>query len=202
MTMTTFDAGTPTSRDATPILDAFAIHGGVAYGLARRILRDPFLAEDAVQDAFVKLWAGDAQFDPSRGSMRALLLTVTHHTSIDVVRRRSRHERTAQAYSLGASSASSASEEPGRAIEIAEDAREVRSALSTLPEAQRSVVELVYFSGFTGRRIADELGIPLGTVKSRLRMGLKKLSFALGDGVAMARPDRETRRRDVCGGAE
>jgi RNA polymerase sigma-70 factor, ECF subfamily len=157
---------------------AYGAHRDAAYRLAYGILRDGQAAEDAVQDAFVKFWTGTAQFDPSRGSMRALLLTIARHTSIDVIRRRTRRQRTENTY---CTDATYVTDGPERETERADEARHVRDALRALPYEQRRAIELAYFSGLTRREIAASCTVPVGTVKSRMRLGMRKLAVTLGD---------------------
>jgi len=177
-------ATVPGALDRTTLVGAYDTHRDAAYKLAYRILGDESAAEDAVQDAFLKLWTGGAQFDPSRGSMRGLLLTIARHTSIDAIRRRVRRERTENTYCTGATWTSDG---PERETERDEAARAVRSALVKLPNEQRSVVEMAYFSGLTRHQIAVEITVPIGTVKSRMRLGMRKLALALGDGADAVR---------------
>ena len=167
----------PLELDDT-LLAAYGEHRGSAYALAYRILGDGSAAEDAVQDAFLKLWTGSAQFDPSRGTMRGLLLTIARHTSIDVMRRRARRERTEQTY---CTDATYVADGPEHETERAVDARRVREALLALPAEQRGPIELAYFSGLTRREIAAAATLPIGTVKSRMRLGMRKLALALED---------------------
>jgi len=170
---------TPIALDPTTLVAAYGAHRSAAYTLAYRILGDGSAAEDAVQDAFLKLWTGAAQFDPSRGSMRGLLLTIARHTSIDVIRRRARRQRIESTYCIDATYVTDG---PERATECADEARHVRDALRDLPGEQRRTVEMAYFSGLTFRQIAEEMATPIGTVKSRMRLGLRKLASTLGDG--------------------
>ncbi len=165
----------PLMLDGT-LVAAYAEHHRSAYNLAYRILGDGAAAEDAIQDAFVKLWTGRAQFDPSRGTMRGFLLTIARHTSTDVMRRRARRERTEQTYCRDATYVT---EGPEQETERTVAARSVRDALRDLPEDQRRPIELAYFSGLTRRQIADSSTVPIGTVKSRMRLGMRKLSVAL-----------------------
>lgn len=170
--------GVPVVLDPATLVAAYGAHREAAYRLAYRILRDGAAAEDAVQDAFLKLWTGTAQFDPSRGSMLGLLLTIARHTSIDVIRRRATRQRTENTY---CTDETWTSDGPERATERGEDARNVRSALVNLPSEQRSVIEMAYFGGLSCRQIAGEMTIPIGTVKSRMRLGMRKLALSLGD---------------------
>ena len=164
--------------DATTLVDAYAEHRGAAFSLAYRILGDASSAEDAVQDAFVKLWTGSSQFDPSRGSMRGLVLTIARHTSIDVIRRRARRQRTEGEYCIDATYVTDG---PEQATERAYDAGRVRGAVDALPGHQRSAIKQAYYAGLTRREIATSSGVATGTVKSRMRLGMKKLALALAD---------------------
>jgi RNA polymerase sigma-70 factor, ECF subfamily len=167
-------------RARTGDVDAFTLLVGryrlpavrLAYGIAGNE------AEDAVQDAFVKLWVGTAQFDEARGSMRGLLLTITRHTSIDAIRKRTRRQRTETTYYA---EAPHVIDGPERATECADDARHIRSALVALPDQQRRAIEMAYFSGLTRREIATSHAVPEGTVKSRMRLGMAKLALTLAD---------------------
>ncbi len=168
----------PGALDPTTLVAAYSAHRGAAYRLAYRILGDGPAAEDAVQDAFLKLWIGTAQFDPARGSMRGLLLTITRHMSIDGIRRRARRQRTESTY---CTDATYVTDGPERETERADEARHVRDALLALPGEQRLAIEMAYFSGLTRREIAASGEAPIGTVKSRMRLGMKKLALTLAD---------------------
>lgn len=160
------------------LVAAYRAHRSVAFSLAFRILGDGPEAEDAVEEAFLKLWTGATQFDPSRGSMRGLLLTITRHTSIDIIRRRARRQRTENTYCTGATYVADG---PERETERADEARSVRLALRSLPQEQRRAIEMAYFSGLTRREIGASVSVPVGTVKSRMRLGMKKLALTLAD---------------------
>lgn len=168
----------PSALDPATLTAAYGAHRDAAYRVAYRILGDTSAAEDAVHDAFIKLWTGAAQFDPSRGSMRGLLLTIARHTSIDVIRRRARRRRTESTY---CADATYVADGPERATERAEEARHVRDALLALPGEQRLAIEMAYFSGLTRREIAASGTVSVGTVKSRLRLGMKKLASTFAD---------------------
>ena len=168
----------PAAMDPTTLVAAYGTHRGAAYSLAYRMLGDGPAAEDAVQDVFLKLWLGAVQFDPSRGSMRGLLLTITRHTSIDVMRRRARCQRVENTY---CTDATYVTDGPERATERAEEAQKLRDALLALPGEQRSAIEMAYFAGLTRREIAASGTLPVGTVKGRIRLGLKKLATTLAD---------------------
>jgi len=152
--------------------------GRPAYGLALRILRDESLAEDAVQDAFLAVWRTAPRFVPERGKASTWILTLVHRRAVDLVRREERRRTDA----LDPES------EPGdRSPPVDEEAwlrlqrERVQSALRQLPDQQREAIELAYYGGFTQSELADRLGQPLGTIKSRMFLGLGRLRELLGD---------------------
>lgn len=157
---------------------AFAViyerHGSVAYSLAHRMCGRPQAAEDVVQEAFLSAWRRAASYDPARGSLRTWLLGITHHRAVDALRRsgsdgRRRVDTPVEELEIG-SDVNVPSEVFDR-----DRAGVVREALVGLPDEQSRVIELAYFGGFTHTEIADMLGVPVGTVKGRMRLGLGKL---------------------------
>ena len=157
-------------------------HQGTMYGLAMRITNDAGLAQDVVQEAMLGVWRNAARFDPNRAKARTWILALVHHRAIDALRRRR---------------ASVALPEPDMpppaALVVPDiwddvvgrlDAVAVRGALARVPAAQREVLELAYFAGRTQQEIAGQVGIPLGTVKSRVRLGLVALRAELGGEVS------------------
>ena len=155
-------------------------YSGSAYGLAYRVLGQQVLAQDVVHDAFLAMWRAPEAYDPARGPFRGFFLALVHHRAVDTVRREERlRARTERAANL----------EPvvdeDVAEAVAEDAylgvrrKEVRAALGVLPPEQRQVVEMAYLDGRTQVQIAEELGIPLGTVKTRTFAAMRKLRKAL-----------------------
>ena len=159
--------------------DAFA---GLALGLIRRILRDPTTSEEVLQEVFWQIWQEAARYDPRRGSPEAWIVMRAKTRAIDRLRAIRRRERTfvAPVDESVARSSEAPEENPGVA---AETRGLVRSALDTLPEPQRRVVELAFFEGLTQSEIASRLGEPLGTVKTRARLGLERLrSLMTGKG--------------------
>jgi len=160
----------------------FDRHGGAAYSLAYRICGSRSRAEDIVQEAFLALWRNSARYDPLRGSVRAWILSVVHNRAIDALRREAVEAQRVRDEFL--SEQLSGSESTEAEAEKRDDARRVRLALEQLPSEQRRVIELAYFGGFTHSEIAGMLGLPAGTVKGRMRLGLSKLRFALGAGLA------------------
>lgn len=172
----------------------------MCYRLARRILVDTHLAEDVVQDVFLAVWAGRAGvFDPTRGSMRAWLLHVTHHRAVDKVRRNERHASRNAGSDMFASLASD--------TDVESDAwdglrsKHVVAALGQLSDEQRTVLELAYFGCYTQIEIAEITSTPLGTVKTRTWAALRQLRRNL-DLAEVAAADGWCRRlTPVAGGA-
>jgi RNA polymerase sigma-70 factor (ECF subfamily) len=158
------------SQDA--LAEAYRRHAGSVFGLARRLLNDGAMAEEIVQEVFVRLWNDPDKFDPARGSLRSYLLAQCHGRSVDLLRsetsRRKREEndlrRSAEAgYDLE------------REVWDLTLADHVRAALDTLPDGEREAIRLAYLGGHTYREVAVMLDEPEGTVKSRIRSGLKRL---------------------------
>ncbi len=147
-----------------------------AFGLAYRILGDGPSAEDVVQEAFLILWRQADRLDPARGKVSSFLMTVVHHKAIDLLRGR-RGETRRDSLDLPALAQDEADMLEGVAESQVRDA--VSNALQSLPEEQRQPIELAYFKGLTHVQIAESLAVPLGTVKSRLRLGLGKMRSAL-----------------------
>jgi RNA polymerase sigma-70 factor (ECF subfamily) len=154
------------------LAEAYRRHAGAVYGLARRLLADKRLAEEVVQEVFLRLWNQPERFDPERGSLRSFLLTNTHGRSTDLLRsegaRRAREEREARA------TANKGYDLEHEVWDLAMADR-VRRALHALPEGERQAIDLAYFGGHTYREVAEMLDEAEGTVKSRIRSGLKRL---------------------------
>ncbi len=145
------------------------------YGLALRVIGDARAAEDVSQDVFVIVWERADAFDPDRGSLRTWLGTLTHRRAVDHVRREEARRRRALKDAARARTTPDV-EEMAMALVTAE---RVRSALATLPDEQRRAIQLAYFGGTTYRQVAEVLGIPEGTAKSRLRLGLRRIAGVL-----------------------
>jgi RNA polymerase sigma-70 factor (ECF subfamily) len=159
--------------------EVFRRHGGAVFALARRVLGgDAGRAEEIVQEVFLRLWNQPERFDPERGSLRSFLLAQTHGRSVDLLRsdssRRDREVREARATAEGGYDLE-------REIWDMAVAERVRDAVGGLPDEERTAIELAYFGGRTYREVAAELGAPEGTVKSRIRSGLKRMRGVLAD---------------------
>jgi RNA polymerase sigma factor (sigma-70 family) len=167
--------------EQTALAELYDRYGRPAYGLALRIVRDETLAEDAVQDAFMALWRTAPRFVPEKGKASTWILTLVHRRAVDVVRREERRRSD----SLDAAPEPEfARQEGGGADEEAWlrlQRERVQGALRQLPDQQREALELAYYGGFTQSELAERLGQPLGTIKSRMFMGLARLRELLGD---------------------
>jgi RNA polymerase sigma-70 factor (ECF subfamily) len=142
------------------------------YGTARRIVRDPALAEEIAQEAFVQLWRTAPRFDPRRGSVRGWALTIARRRAVDRVR----SEQASRRRELGdVQAALPPSDDPADATVVALDGERARRAVSALSDVQRQALELAFFDGLTHVEVAERLGLPLGTVKTRIRDGLLRL---------------------------
>jgi RNA polymerase sigma factor (sigma-70 family) len=150
--------------------------GRTAYGLALRVVRDAELAEDVVQEAFLSLWRSAGRFVPERSRAGTWLLTLVHRRAVDLVRREER--RRAEPIESAPEAADAAAEE---APWLRLERERVQTALASLPDAQREAIELAYYGGFTQAELADRLGEPLGTIKSRMFAGLARLGELLRD---------------------
>ena len=159
------------ARDEETLRDVTIEYGPLVYGVARRVLGDPSLAEEVAQDVFVALWRRPGGFDPARGSLAGFLAGVARNKAVDVVRKEQSVRRRADAL---ISDMETASTEPS-ATEQVDERQRVSSALSQLSAPQREALVLAYFGGRTYREVATELGIPEGTAKTRLRDGLIRL---------------------------
>jgi RNA polymerase sigma-70 factor (ECF subfamily) len=168
--------GAIVDHDERALAEAYRRHGGSCFALSRRVLFDRALAEEVVQEIFVRLWNRPERFEPERGSLRSFLVAQSHGRSVDLLRaetaRRRREEREAR-------QRISDPVDLDREIINLNEAEAVQSALASLPEAERAAIELAYFGGHTYREVAALLDTPEGTVKSRIRTGLGRLREAL-----------------------
>jgi RNA polymerase sigma-70 factor (ECF subfamily) len=163
--------------------ELYARFGAVAYGLALRVLRDPALAEDAVQEAFLTAWRTASRFVPERAKASTWLLTLVHRRAVDVVRRE-QPRRTEPLETAPQPTAELTENEAWLRLQRTR----VQEALRRLPDQQREALELAYYGGFTQSQLADRLGEPLGTIKSRMFAGLARMRELL------AEPEREEER--------
>jgi RNA polymerase sigma factor (sigma-70 family) len=150
--------------------------GGIAYSLALRVLRDRALAEDAVQEAFLAVWRSATRFVPERARARSWVLTLVHRRAVDLVRR----EATRRTEPLDDTDRPGG-EPADQPTWLRYERERVQKALRTLPDQQRELIELAYYGGFTQSQLADRVGVPLGTVKSRMFTGLTRLGELLRD---------------------
>jgi len=158
------------------LAEAYRRNAGAVFALARRLLRDATLAEEIVQEVFLRLWNQPEKFDPARGSLRSYLLAQCHGRAVDLLRsessRRQREERDVRRTAEGGYDLEH------EVVDLAV-AERVKEALQVLPEGERQAIALAYFGGHTYREVADLLGEPEGTVKSRIRSGLKRMKGEL-----------------------
>ena len=163
-------------REEAALAELYDRFGRVAYGLALRVVRDAALAEDVVQDAFLAIWRSADRFVPERSKTSTWILTLVHRRAVDLVRREER--RRTDPLELAVGGTGEATDE----IALLRLERErVQGALKLLPDPQREVLELAYYGGFTQSELAERLGQPLGTVKSRMFAGLARLRELLSE---------------------
>ena len=155
-------------------------HAGAMYALARRVLGDEHRAEEVVQEVFLRLWTEPQRYDAGRGALRSFLYRETHSRSIERIRsEQARARREADDHRRDPMSVQH--DDIEREVWAMIRSELVRDALAHLSEGERQAIELAYFGGHTYREVAAMLSLPEGTVKSRIRLGLNKLSTALAD---------------------
>jgi RNA polymerase sigma-70 factor, ECF subfamily len=177
------------ARDAEAFAGLYDRHADLIYSVALRVLADPALAQDAVQDVFLRLWRAPEAYDPARGKFVSWLVSVARNRAVDEVRMRGRR-RTRE---IGENSSvddppDGKAEDPQLAVQVQADRLAVRRALDVLPAEQRRAIELAYFSGLTQQEIAERTGEPLGTIKTRTRLAMRKLRAALSEEVESPYP--------------
>ncbi len=155
----------------------------LVFSVSLRVLYDRQLAEDVTQEVFLRLWRRPQSFDPTRGRLLSWLMSVTRNRAIDERRRLARRVRTEDASDepLPDLSENDGRDDPQLALALTEVRWKVREAMQSLPPAQRQVIELGYFGGLTQVEIAERTGLPLGTVKTRVRLAMNKLRNELQD---------------------
>jgi RNA polymerase sigma-70 factor (ECF subfamily) len=160
--------------DAEALRELYRLYGTLVFGVAYRVLGDRQLAEDCTQNVFVALWRGARSYDPGRARVTTWLFTVTRNNAIDIVRRR--EARRADPLPEDEAAWAAGTEPDAAELTAAADTAErVAAALAELPPAQLEAVSLAYFDGLSHAEIAERLGVPLGTVKGRIRLGLDRL---------------------------
>ncbi len=164
------------SGDEAALREAYREHGAAVNGLAVRILSNEALAEEVVQDVFVRLWEQPDRFDATRGRLRAFLLSMTHSRAVERVRA---EESLRRRHAAAEREPIEIADDPARVAESRDVEQAVRAALTELPAAQRVPIEMAYFDGMSYRQVAAELGEAEGTVKYRIRTGMQKLRAAL-----------------------
>jgi RNA polymerase sigma factor (sigma-70 family) len=162
--------------EQSALAELYDRYGRVAFGLARRVVRDDALAEDVVQEAFLTLWRTAARFVPEKGKASTWILTLVHRRAVDVVRREQRR-RTEQLADEAEAGSAGADEDAWRRFER----ERVQEALAKLPDQQREALELAYYGGFTQSELAERLGQPIGTIKSRMFAGLARMRELLAE---------------------
>ncbi len=157
------------------LAEIYRRHAGAVFGLAKRLMFDAVLAEEVTQEVFVRLWREPERFDPTRGSLRTFLLSVTHGRAIDILRsemsRRAREERSRAVAEAGY--------DLEQEVFDLTTAERVRKAVAKLPGDERKAIELAYFGGHSDREVAALENEPEGTIKSRIRSGLRRMGREL-----------------------
>jgi RNA polymerase sigma factor (sigma-70 family) len=165
--------------------ELFRRYAPLAKALAFRVVRQSFLAEEIVQEVFLAIWERAGSYREDQGSVRSWLLSMIHHRAVDLVRREEAQRRRAKEQEAAAvevvdvSDATDAGQMVVDAMDLGDRRRSVRAVLDELPHEQRQVLEAMYYQGKTQKSIAEETGVPLGTVKSRTLLGMQRLRRAL-----------------------
>lgn len=169
-------------RDIAAFEALYDRYGDLVFSVALRVVGDTYVAEDIAQDVFLRVWRRPEQFDLNRGKFVTWILSVTRNRSIDERRsrgRRLRHESLPAADEDDVIPSGNDRDDPALATVIALDRQAVRDAMVGLPPEQKLAIQLAYFGGLTQQEIANQLGQPLGTVKTRIRLGMQKMRGAL-----------------------
>jgi len=165
-------------RDADAIAELFERYAGMLTALSRRILNDPADTEEILQETFLQVWNQAARYDPKRSSVSTWLVLIARSRSIDRLRSRQVKQRTATAAQQENSAIHTSPKGVGNVL-MKERRRRLQDEMAKLPEEQRQVLELAFYGGMTQSEIAEQTSIPLGTVKTRTLLAMKKLRLAL-----------------------
>jgi RNA polymerase sigma factor (sigma-70 family) len=167
--------------DEAALAELYDRVGRIAYGLAMRVLRDDRLAEDAVQEGFLAVWRSAAGFRAERAKARTWILTLVHRRAVDLVRREERRRAEPLSEEAAVAGAVTTAEATDEAAWLRFERERVQAALRKLPDVQREALELAYYGGFSQSELAERLGVPLGTIKSRMFAGLARLRELLDE---------------------
>lgn len=168
-------------RDADAFRSLYTRYANLVYSVALRVLRDAQIAEDITQEIFVRIWKKPESYQAQRGRFVTWLTSVTRNRAVDEIRSRNRRYRFEMASPEEQEREVPAPEraDPALTAELSDQRRLIMTALDTIPQEQREIIELAYFGGLTQQEIAERLSQPLGTVKTRIRLGMRKLRTAL-----------------------
>jgi RNA polymerase sigma-70 factor, ECF subfamily len=176
-------------REIRALEDLYDRYSALVFSVAFRVLRDNQLAQDVGQEVFLRVWRQPTSYDPARGRFVSWLMSVTRNRALDELRKVTRRLRSEDQDDVPVSGLATADrlDDPALGAELAEQRVAVRAAMTRLPPEQRRVIELAYFGGLTQIEIAERTGDPLGTVKTRVRLGMRKLRESLAEFVADGR---------------
>lgn len=168
-------------RDLWAFRALYDRYGNLVYSAALRVVRDPQVAEDMVQEIFLRIWRKPDSYVAQRGRFATWLTSVTRNRAVDEIRSRGRRFRyeTASPEEQERELPAPETNDPALMAELADQRRLILAALAQIPAEQRQIIELAYFGGLTQQEIAERLSQPLGTVKTRIRLGMQKLRVAL-----------------------
>jgi RNA polymerase sigma factor (sigma-70 family) len=169
------------SGDEEAFRALFRRYGPLAKGLAFKVVRQASMAEEIVQEAFLALWRDPGNYRENRGSFRSWLLAAVHHRAVDLVRREEAQRRRSKEQRPAAPFEEDIADVVADRVDLAAERERVRRALEDIPAPQRQVLELMYFDGKSQTEIASSLELPLGTVKSRTLLGMRRLLVLLGE---------------------
>jgi RNA polymerase sigma-70 factor (ECF subfamily) len=168
-----------TAGDQQAVATLYERYATPAFSLALRVVGDRESAEEIVQEAFMRVWSHARSFDPQRGRFASWLLSIIHNLAVNELRRRRSRPQVAPGADELLGSLHEADPGPEEVAWAAARRRTIREALTQLPQPQRQAIELAFFRGLTQMEIAETLGHPLGTVKTRIRLGMQKLNHLL-----------------------